>query len=429
MSRSGSALRATAWVSGAQVTAQALGLVMTLVLARRLGLVGFGEYALASAVLFVANVVTTFGTDMVLVREIAAAGVVRRAGAAALLQLGLSVAVVGALWPVAPASIRVLSLALFPAALFAVCTAVLRGVGMMRTYAVICVGSAALPALAVIALVPAGAGVVRAVTVLLGAQAAAALCAWALCVARVRGFSAVPQASLREVGTMARDSAPVGVLGLLGMAYQRLPVIILGIAVGPAATGWFTAASRTVEASKTGHVGLFSAIYPALARAHAAEMQGDRGSLPLTNDDASRRDLRRVLQLCAGLGALVTIVLLLLGPVLLERLFGHAFAPATGGLRILAIAVIPSTLATYRSLVLLAAHREATTLRVLGASLLVLAAATAVLLPAMGWIGACWAVVIAETAQAALMLATTVWHAPRTTSRSGNTLTSVVQNG
>ena len=420
MSRSGSTLRATAWVSGAQVTAQALGLVMTLVLARRLGLVGFGEYALASAVLFVANVGTTFGTDMVLVREIAASGVVRRAGAAALLQLGLSVVVVGALWAAAPAPIRVLSLALFPAALFAVSTAALRGAGMMRTYAVVCVGSAALPALAVIALVPTGAGVVRAVAVLLGAQAVAALCAWALCVARVRGFTAVPRASLREVGAMARDSAPVGVLGLLGMAYQRLPVIVLGIAVGPAATGWFTAASRTVEASKTGHVGLFNAVYPALARAHAAKMRVD---------DASQRDLRRVWQLCAGLGALVTAVLLLLGPVLLERLFGHAFAPATNGLRILAIAVIPSTLATYRSLALLAAHREATTLRVLGASLLVLAAATAVLLPVMGWIGACWAVVIAETTQAALMLATTARRAPQATSRSSNSLTSVVQNG
>src|SRR5258708_10970580 len=102
MSRLGPALRATAWLSSAQIAAQALGLVTALVLARRLGLVGFGEYALAGAVLFVANVGTTFGTDMVLVREIAASRAVRRAGAATLVQLSLSAVVVGALWLGAP---------------------------------------------------------------------------------------------------------------------------------------------------------------------------------------------------------------------------------------------------------------------------------------------------------------------------------------
>jgi O-antigen/teichoic acid export membrane protein len=42
---------------------------MTVVLAARLGVTGLGEYALVSAVVFVANVATTFGTDMVLVRR------------------------------------------------------------------------------------------------------------------------------------------------------------------------------------------------------------------------------------------------------------------------------------------------------------------------------------------------------------------------
>ena len=57
-----------------RVAAQGLAVVMTVVLAARLGVTGLGEYALVSAVVFVANVATTFGTDMVLVREIAAGG-------------------------------------------------------------------------------------------------------------------------------------------------------------------------------------------------------------------------------------------------------------------------------------------------------------------------------------------------------------------
>ena len=61
-------------------------------------------------------------------------------------------------------------------------------------------------------------------------------------------------------------------------------------------------------------------------------------------------------------------------------------------------------MATYQSLALLAAHREADTLGVLAISLGVLVVAAGVLVPAVGWQGACWAVVAADTTQAALMI-------------------------
>jgi O-antigen/teichoic acid export membrane protein len=54
---------------------------------------------------------------------------------------------------------------------------------------------------------------------------------------------------------------------------------------------------------------------------------------------------------------------------------------------------------------LLAAHREAATLRVSLISLVVLGGLLALLLPVVGWIGACWAVLGAETVQAGLLLA------------------------
>jgi O-antigen/teichoic acid export membrane protein len=378
---------------------------MTLVLASRLGLVGFGEYALVSAVLFVANVGTTFGTDMVLVREIACTGQTRRAAAATLVQLCLSLVVVCVLWSAAPliasqrpdvvTALRVISLTLLPGALYGVCTAVLRGMGMMRAYAGVGLASIAIPAAAVIAFVPVGAGVVRATIVLLFAQTAVGVGVWMLCVARIRGLTAVPRSSARDIRAMLRASAPIGVLGLLGMLYQRLPTIALGMFAGPAATSWYSCASRTVEASKAGHVALFGAVYPVMAEGRVADRR----------DDAVQRDLRRSWRLCIGLGGLVAVALLLIGPILIGRLFGDAFEPSIAGLRILAVAVIPSTIATYQSLALLAAHAEATTLRILSVSLLILVAGTATLVPVMGWIGACWAVLSAETAQAALMLA------------------------
>jgi O-antigen/teichoic acid export membrane protein len=395
--------RAAAWLVAAQVLAQAIGLATTLLLASRLGLAGFGEYALAGAVLYVANVGTSFGTDMVLVRDVAASRDTRRTAAAAIVQLGLSVAVIVILWVVAPlvgggrvetsTALRVLSLALLPSALFGVATAALRGVGRMRSYAVVGIVAASVPLLGVLALVPHGAGVVRAALVLLVAQAIAGIAVWLACAASVRGMRVIPRASWSDARDMLRASAPVGVLGLLGMAYQRLPVITVGIALGPAATSWFTCGSRTVEASKTAHVGIFSAAYPLLARAHA------------DGDQRAHGELRWSWLLSIGLAVSLTAVLLPAAPWLVGRLFSSAFAPSATGLRILALSVLPSTVATYRSMALLAARREATTLRILAASLAVLVAGLAALVPAFGWLGACWAVLLAETVQAALMLA------------------------
>lgn len=400
--------RAAVGLGAAQVVGQAAGLGMALVLARRLGVAGFGEYALVSAVFYVANVATTFGTDMALVRDIAASRQVRGVGAALVVQMALSLLAVAVMWLVAPllaggrsevvTAMHLMSLALLPGAVFGVATAVLRGVDALRVYASLGVASALLPAVAVVALVPNGAGVVRAAVVLVAAQVAVGVAAWAACMVRVRGLGVVAATTGAEVREMLRSSAPIAVLGGLGMAYQRLPVIAVGVVAGPVATGWLTCALRTVEASKTAHVGMFSAVYPSLARAATAS----------ADDHAvRRRDLRHSWWLSVGLGAVVSLALLLLAPLLVPRLFGAAFLPSVAGLRILALAVVPSTVATYVSLQLLARHREATTLRVLGASLGVLAAGIAVLLPALGWIGVCWAVLVAESLQAALMLAAT----------------------
>ncbi|HZS13038.1 MAG TPA: oligosaccharide flippase family protein [Candidatus Dormibacteraeota bacterium] len=427
MSRAAPGPRAALGLGAAQVAGQVIGLGMMLALAHRLGLAGFGEYAVVSAIVFVANVGTSFGTDMVLVREIAASGSVRRVAAATTVQLGLSLLAIAVLWTLSPlvaaghseesTALRVLALSLLPAALFSVCTAVLRGVTMLRTYALVGVASSALPALAVLVFVADRAGVVRTAVVLLLAQVAFAAAVWLLCATRVREFPMLPHGAIAEARAMLHDSARIGVLGLLGMAYQRLPVVALGIGSGSAAASWFTCASRTVEASKTGHVGIFSAVYPALAEAHADGAGTTR-----------RRDLRWSWPLTAGLGAAVTVALLLLAPEIVERLFGPAFAPSSAGLRILALSVVPSTLATYRSLELLAAHRETATLRVLGAGLAVLVVALAALVPTTGWVGAPWAVLIAESAQAAIFLATPVGarHQPSARSR---TLSQAVSGG
>ena len=396
----------TALLVATRVAAMIAAVALTVLLAARLGLVGFGEYAFVSAVVFVGNVVTTFGTDMVLIRDIAGRGRLDRCAAAFALQLALSAVVIAAVWlatAVLPAghsdvsaALRIMSLSLLPSALFSVCTAALRGHGALRSYAAITVGAAAVPLLAIAVLVRPGADLVRAVTLLVLAQCVVGAVAWALCAVRVPDARIVSRTSPSDVVAMARGSASIGVLGLLGVAYQRLGALAVAVVAGPAATGWFAGASRVVEASKTGHVALFTAVYPAMAMAEAQAQPGGA---------SNRAALGWSWRLSLVSGGLVSAALLLAGPWLIDRLYGPAFAPSRAGLAILALAVVPSTVATYQSLALLAADRARTTLRVLAGSLAILLAATALLVPTVGWIGACWATLIADSTSATLMLA------------------------
>ncbi|MCC6985478.1 MAG: oligosaccharide flippase family protein, partial [Anaerolineales bacterium] len=61
-------LKNIAWTVSSRYGAQGLGFASNILLARLLGADGFGEYALASAVLLVGNAFTNFGMDMILIR-------------------------------------------------------------------------------------------------------------------------------------------------------------------------------------------------------------------------------------------------------------------------------------------------------------------------------------------------------------------------
>lgn len=389
--------RDAAWLFCGRLASQGLTVLFTVLLVARLGLAGLGEYAFIVAVLALANVATTFGTDMVLIREMAGGGRGDRWPAALAIQVGLSSLAIGLIWVGAPlvpgqasevvTALRIYALSLIPMAIFSVATAALRGAGRMGRQASVGAALAFLQLVATWTLLAPGDDLIRAMAILLGVQIAAATIAWGTCAASLPAFRSRASADRRDIAGMARASAPIGLLGLLGVLYQRAGVLALSLFVGPTATGWFAAASRVVEAAKAGHVALFGALYPAMARTRAG------ATVPGGPDRALVWSLR----LSLLLAAVVSAGLLAAGPLLIGRLYGPTFGPATGALAVLALSVVPSTLATYRSLELVATRREQVTLGGLLLSLLVL---LAVLVPAIGWVGACWAVLAAETTQA-----------------------------
>lgn len=140
----------------ARISTQIGTAVFTIVLARRLGITGFGEYALIAALIYVANSLTTFGTDMALIREIAAQDDLSSLPAALIIQLALSVLLIAAIWfwgDLIPnqsletiLALKIYILSLIPLAFFTVFTTALRGKQRMGAYAVLNLMAAGLQA-------------------------------------------------------------------------------------------------------------------------------------------------------------------------------------------------------------------------------------------------------------------------------------------
>ena len=128
----------------ARMGTQGAMVLFTILLARRLGTAGFGEYAFIAAIIFVGNMLTTFGTDMSIIREIAAHDNLSHVPAALLIQLVISFILIVVIWFGAPylphqsaesiLALRVYAFALIPLAFFTVFTTALRGKQQMNAY-------------------------------------------------------------------------------------------------------------------------------------------------------------------------------------------------------------------------------------------------------------------------------------------------------
>src|SRR5436190_122716 len=94
--------RNSLWLLIARVGAQASMVIVTYLLARRLGTAGFGEYAFIATAIVIGNALTTFGTDMYLIREIAAKSDFSELTSVLVLQLVLSCVFIGFVFLLAP---------------------------------------------------------------------------------------------------------------------------------------------------------------------------------------------------------------------------------------------------------------------------------------------------------------------------------------
>jgi O-antigen/teichoic acid export membrane protein len=380
-------------VLAARLGAHGAMAIFTILIARRLGSEGFGEYAFIASAVFIGNMLTTFGTDMLLIREIAARHDFSPLVPSLFLQLSLSILLIVLAWslPILPGqskagglAFKIYSLALVPFAFFTVFSSVLRGLQRMDQYAALNLSISLLQLVGTFIFIrSSGSSVVTLAWLLLAVQAAAAFLAGWLCRDQISHFRGPARFTLRQF----RPILPLATLSTLGILYQRLGILLVAFWLGAAATGWFSAALRLVEFSKTAHLAFFTVLYPALANAQ---------------DDV--KDFHRVWLVLLGSALVAALALSLLASPLTLVLFGEEYAASVPVLRLLAWMLVPFTISTSLTLRFVAANREKPVLVALSASLLLLFLLNSLWTPRFGILGAGWAIFLAECLQTGMLI-------------------------
>jgi O-antigen/teichoic acid export membrane protein len=395
------------WMILSRFGAQGLAVVFTVFLARRLGSAGFGEYAFIAALIYVANALTTFGTDMVLIREIAAQNDLSRLPAALMIQFILSALLISTAWllgaqipnqsPETILALKIYILSLIPLAFFTVCTTALRGVQRMDAYALLNVISAALQVGVV--LLP-KISLIGLAIFWLAIQIVLAMVAGWMCFAIFPNFRHAWKPITLNLYSLVKACAPLALLTLLGMVYQRLSIYMLSTMTGAVDTGLFSAAARTVEASKTIHLAIFAALYPAMALAR--------------NELASQKELMHDIRtsrnvLLAG-GIFGALILFALANPIINLLYGNGYISSAPVLRILSWTLIPFTINNYLTLSFVASNREKLVAYALAASLLGLLILNLWWIPLAGPVGSARAMLLAESIQSIILIISAQSH-------------------
>jgi len=384
--------RDSLWALLARLGTQMLLALFTILIARRLGSHGFGDYVFLAAVVMIGNMLTTYGTDMLLIREISAHRDFSRLPAALVVQLCLSMFIIALVWllPALPKqslagfwALKVYILALLPLAFFTIFTTVLRGVQRLDRYALLNLGASVMQLLLTVLFIQPGAGVIRLAWVLLVVQGLGAGLAGLLCWRAIPNFWPAKRLGWCDIRDLLRASTLMALLGGLSTTYQRLSVLLLAVWLGPAATGLFSAAQRVVEFAKTGHLAVFTALYPALAKSPA--------NIYL---------FRSVWVLLLSGAGLAALGISLMAQPLIALLFGAEYVVSVAVLHILAWALIPFTISTFLTLALLARHKESVVLVALTVAMVALLGFGAVGINRGGQVGVAWALLAAETVQA-----------------------------
>jgi O-antigen/teichoic acid export membrane protein len=409
----------TAWLAVARLGSQLVSALLAILVARQLGQAGLGAFAFFSAVILTGNILTTYGTDMLLIRELASSRDPRSPLLAAALwvQIGLSAAFAAGIWLFGDRlpnqtgetilALKLFSLALFPLAFYSVFSAALRAWERMEFFTLANLAAAgAQMVCAGLALVLWN-NLIALSLALLAGQTLGAITAGLLCRHALNGF-ALSRGASHESFLILRQGWRLALLGGFGFLSQRLAPILLGLLAGATLTGEFSAAARLVEAAKLGHYAYFGALLPFLA--HQAGNHPPSPPMGRERRLVGRQDFSLILLL--ALSALMALTLGLLAKPLVLLLFGKSFTTSAGLLPLLAWILVPYTVSAKLSIDLVVKHQEGRVLTGLAVGILIAIPAYLLLTSRLGLNGAGLAALISESITALTLLGLTRRPAP-----------------
>jgi len=392
--------------------------VVTYVIARRMGVSAFGEYAFIAAVVVIGNVLTTFGSDMVLIREIAAKGDLSDVLSALILQLILSTVFIGCVFLFGSSipgqtadsilALKIYSFALIPLAFFTVITSILRGMQRMTLYALLNFGVVLLQVTILLIFIKHETRITDLAYILLAVQVTGAL---------FMGLYFVPLLSNLTEGHFSLGRLlpfvvvclPVALISILGILYQKLGLVILTFLGTSTMAGIFSASAKVMEVARLGHIAFFTVVYPVMANLNQREI--------------SQKTLRFSLGLMLIISSIGSILIFILSKSIIEFIFGSEYRSSILVLKILAFTLIPYTVNSYLSLAYMAMRREIIVLRILAVSLLLLLLFNLGFVPILGSEGAGWAILVVESIQTVIFILTwmknPVYRTTETFSRGG----------
>lgn len=382
---------------GARILNLALGVVVTVLLARALGDDGFGEWSTVLVVVQLAAYFTSFGVESVVVREAAAEPERENEwlGALLLLRALLSIpAVIVGLVVVFliqdNTSMLVAGIVLLAQTPFNV-GASLRVVHQMRVRnwfpMIVLTINSVLWAAAVLAIYVLGGGVVElaiAMTVI-GAFTATLQAVAAVKIAKPH-LRPSREATLR----LARVGLPVGISGLLILAYARIDQILVFALAGSGEAGLYGAQYRIIEQAQLVPISFLTTLLPILS-----------GAWPRDRERAMRIAWRSAEYLTvASLGGLA--VALAVAEPITVLLYGEGFAAAAPALPVLGGAFVFICFGYLTGNLILIAGLQRKLIAVGLVGLFVNVVGNVALVPLWGFMGAAWMTLATEAAVVSL---------------------------
>jgi O-antigen/teichoic acid export membrane protein len=168
-------------------------------------------------------------------------------------------------------------------------------------------------------------------------------------------------------------------------------VLMVSALSGDQQTGLFSAAVRVIEPLKIVHIAVLGALLPALSRLGARSTAG-------------RRLFRRALFGLTAVGAVISLGVFAIAPLIVSLLYGAPYAPAAASLRVLVISLIPYSMSASIAVWLVAHSHERQLMWITALTLVMAYALNRWWVPPYGSIGAAATVVIGESFQAGAML-------------------------